>query len=79
MANNKFQALKDKLTHIADINYATAALHWDKETYMPKKVSANRSRQLSTLSEIAHKLFTEKSTGKLLNELQSASLTKLTQ
>lgn len=74
MANNKFQELKDKLTRIADINYATAVLHWDKETYMPEKGMANRSRQLSTLSEIAHKLFTEKSTGKLLNELQSASL-----
>ncbi|AYD48628.1 carboxypeptidase M32 [Arachidicoccus soli] len=54
---------------IADIRYATAVLEWDQETYLPSKGAAARSRQLATLSEMAHKLSTEKVYGDIIEEL----------
>ncbi|MBL7829551.1 MAG: carboxypeptidase M32 [Saprospiraceae bacterium] len=74
MTSKNYKLLEVKLQKIADINYATALLHWDKETYMPKKAAALRSQQLSTLSELGHSLFTEKSTGILLNKLEKENL-----
>lgn len=74
MATEKYNILAEKLRKIADINYAAALLHWDKETYMPPKGAENRSRQLSTLSEMGHVLFTEESTGTLLKQLADADL-----
>lgn len=46
--------LEKKLKEIADLQYAIAVLHWDQETYMPIKSSASRSRQIATLSTLAH-------------------------
>lgn len=60
---------KTKMQKIADVKYASAVLQWDQETYLPPKGADLRGQQISTLSEIAHALFTEDSTGQLLNEL----------
>ena len=46
--------LEKKLKEIADIQYASAVLSWDQETYMPIKSSASRSRQIATLATLAH-------------------------
>ena len=79
MAIKTYNDLVDKLTKIADINYSAALLHWDKETYMPPKGVANRARQLSTLSEMGHSMFTEKSTGGLLKKLKNEKLSETEQ
>lgn len=60
---------KEHLQKIADIKYATAVLQWDQETYMPVKSIRYRAQQIATLSETAHKLFTAKKTGQLLETL----------
>jgi carboxypeptidase Taq len=65
-----YAAYSDKLKKIADIKYASAVLQWDQETYLPTKGAEARSRQLATLSEIAHELFTAENLGSLLNELK---------
>ena len=57
------------LQEIADVRYAIAVLQWDQETYMPAKGSRYRAQQVATLSETAHKLFTAKKTGRLLQTL----------
>lgn len=57
------------LQRIADIKYASAVLQWDMETYMPSKSAETRARQIATLTEMAHSLFTEEKTGNLLKEL----------
>lgn len=60
---------------IADIRYASALLQWDQETYLPPKGAPIRGQQIATLSEIAHRYFTEESLGALMHQLlQSGKL-----
>ena len=72
MATTKelYEQYKAKMRRIADVRHANAVLQWDQETYLPKKGAAMRGQQLSTLSEIAHQLFSEEELGNLLTELQ---------
>ena len=64
-----YNQYKTKLQKIADVKYATAVLQWDQETYLPPKGNPIRGRQIATLSEMAHRQFTDEATGALLNEL----------
>lgn len=66
-----YEQYKTHLQQIADVKYATAVLQWDQETYMPPKGAAFRARQTATLSEWAHRLFTQESFRDLLQELKS--------
>lgn len=54
-----YEAYKTKMQKIADVKYASAVLQWDQETYLPPKGNETRGRQIVTLSEIAHNLFTD--------------------
>jgi carboxypeptidase Taq len=71
MATTKelYERYKGKMQRIADLRYANAVLQWDQETYLPKKGAPMRGRQLSTLSEMAHQLFSEDELGNILKEL----------
>src|SRR5262245_51918615 len=64
-----YQSYKDSMQQVTDVKYAAAVLQWDQETYLPPKGAANRGRQLATLSETAHRLFTDEKLGGILNEL----------
>ncbi len=64
-----YERYVQKMQRIADVRNANNVLQWDQETYLPVKGNALRGQQISTLSEIAHQLFSEESTGKLLQEL----------
>ena len=64
-----YSEYKTKMQKIADVKYASAVLQWDQETYLPKKGSEYRGRQIATLTEIAHQQFTDEKLGTLLNEL----------
>jgi len=68
-----YNSYKNKLQQIADIKYAAAVLQWDQETYLPVKGNDARGRQLATLSEIAHRMFTENATTQIIDSLASAS------
>ena len=57
------------MQRIADVRNANAVLQWDQETYLPKKGASIRGQQLSTLSEIAHQMFSENELGNILREL----------
>jgi|RhiMetdeSRZDD1v2_1073273.scaffolds.fasta_scaffold07208_5 carboxypeptidase Taq len=54
---------------IADLRYASALLQWDQETYLPPKGAPIRGQQIATLSEIAHRHFTDEKLGAQLQEL----------
>ncbi|HZF62909.1 MAG TPA: carboxypeptidase M32, partial [Chitinophagaceae bacterium] len=71
MANTKelYDSYRQKMRRIADLKNASAVLQWDQETYLPVKGAAIRGQQLSTLSELAHQLFSEPELGSLLQEL----------
>jgi carboxypeptidase Taq len=57
------------LHRIADVRAASAVLQWDQETHLPPKGAHFRGQQISTLSELAHDLFSKESLGNLLQEL----------
>ena len=65
-----YDTYKTKMQRIADIRAASAVLQWDQETYLPSGGASFRGQQISTLSELAHQLFTEDALGDVLNELK---------
>lgn len=73
MSNTRelYRAYQQEMERIADVRFATAVLQWDQETYLPAKGAAFRGRQISTLSELAHQMFTSEKLGSLLQELQA--------
>ncbi|HVI46628.1 MAG TPA: carboxypeptidase M32 [Chitinophaga sp.] len=68
-----YAGYQSKMQKIADVRNAMAVLGWDQETYLPEKGAAFRGQQLTTLSTIAHELFTEKELGDLLHQLKGAT------
>lgn len=66
---NLYEEYKAKMQKIADVKYGAAVLQWDQETYLPENGADRRGAQISTLTEIAHQLFTDEKTGILLNQL----------
>ncbi|MBV8255663.1 MAG: carboxypeptidase M32 [Chitinophaga sp.] len=71
---------KLKMQKIADVRNAIAVLGWDQETYLPEKGAGFRGQQITTLSTIAHELFTSEELGTLLHKLNGdASLDSVQQ
>jgi carboxypeptidase Taq len=64
-----YETYQTKMRRIADIKAASAVLQWDQETYLPPGGARFRGQQISTLSELAHQLFSEEPLGDLLKEL----------
>ena len=73
MANtlNLYNTYVERMQRIADIRNASALMQWDQETYLPAKGANVRGRQISTLTEMSHQLFTEEAFGDILKELSS--------
>lgn len=65
-----YEEYKKKMQQIADVRNATAVLGWDQETYLPEKGAAFRGQQLTTLSSLAHELFSREDLGGLMRELE---------
>lgn len=65
----RYQEYTAHLQKIADTRYAAAVLQWDQETYMPPNGAHFRAKQVATLSEISHEMFTRTSFKDLLLEL----------
>ncbi|HEY0610799.1 MAG TPA: carboxypeptidase M32, partial [Chitinophaga sp.] len=68
-SNELYSRYKEKMQQIADVRNAMAVLGWDQETYLPEKGAAFRGQQLTTLSTIAHEMFTATELGEILQEL----------
>ncbi len=68
-SNNVYELYVQKMRKIADVRNSISLLNWDKEVNLPKKGSNARSRQVATLSGIAHEMFVDKELGNLLNTL----------
>src|SRR4051812_3952944 len=73
-AMETYEVYKNKMELIADVKYASAVLQWDQETYLPPNGAKFRGKQLSTLSEISHRMFSDEELGKVLGELKSQDL-----
>lgn len=59
----------ESMRRIADVRFSIALLSWDQETYQPKSGAEFRSRQIGTLSGLAHDLFVDEKLGDVLNQL----------
>lgn len=68
--NQKLIQLRSLLAEISDLNSAAALLGWDQQTYMPSGSAHGRGFQIGTVQSIAHKMFTSRKVGKLLDILQ---------
>ena len=64
-----YELYKLKMNRIADVKNANALLQWDQETHLPPNGAKFRGQQITTLSEISHKLFSADDLGNLLQEL----------
>src|SRR3954468_14368429 len=64
-----YEKYQQKMQRIADVRNASAVLQWNQETYLPPKGAHFRGQQISTLSEISHRLFSEDELGDLLQNL----------
>ncbi len=71
--NKKYEKYVVIMQKLADVEHSIAVLSWDKEVNLPEKAASVRSRQVATLSGIAHEIFTDDLFGELLNELNSSS------
>jgi len=69
-----YSEYEQQLQKIADVKYAAAVLQWDQETYLPPNGADARGRQIATLSEIGHQMFTDDKIGHLLQDLLSTDL-----
>lgn len=67
--NNQIKKLVEKSRELKDLSGAIGLLSWDQETYMSPKGALSRARQLELLSGIFHDYATNKTLGKLLQEL----------
>ncbi len=66
---SNYENYVDIMQKIADVEHSIAVLNWDKEVNNPKKGVAFRTRQVATLSGIAHELSTDKKLGRLLESI----------
>lgn len=67
---DKLNDLKQRLHEVADLNSATAVLHWDMSTYMPPGGAPARGRAMATLNRLSHEKFTDPALGHLLDALR---------
>ena len=73
MSKTKYQSYVENMQKYADVEYSIAVLSWDKEVNLPTKGAPARSRQVATLSGIAHEIFTNKEFGATLQSLANDS------
>lgn len=69
----EYEALRNEMKRIADLQNAAALLMWDQETYMPEGGSGFRAQQLATLSGLAHDHFTAEENNARLDRLEKSS------
>lgn len=67
-----YEDYQKHIQQVNDLHAAAAVLSWDKEVNLPPKGAAFRSRQVATLSGLAHEQFTDTQFGEnIKNLLQS--------
>ena len=63
---NNLLVIFEKIVNLQNIQWQ---LHWDQDTFMPKRALLQKTRQFEILSEIIHKEKTSKELGFLLEEI----------
>jgi carboxypeptidase Taq len=71
-----YDRLSTRSKEIAYLGSATAVLHWDLRTKIPRKGHAHRAEQLSVLAKIRHSMATDPEIGELLAAMEGTQLTR---
>ena len=69
-----YEELLSEIERINAIESASGVLSWDQQVMMPEGGTPARSKQLSTLSSLAHELLVDGDVGELLEVLDAESL-----
>ncbi len=69
-----YERLLDEYRRISNVGNAAGILSWDQQVMMPEGGNPARSKQLSTLSAIAHEFMVDGDIGDLLDELDDEDL-----
>ncbi|MFB6070981.1 MAG: carboxypeptidase M32 [Halanaeroarchaeum sp.] len=69
-----YEDLLDRYRRIANLEKTQGLLSWDQQVMMPEGGTPARSKQLSTLSTLAHDLLTDDAIGDLLEDLDGTDL-----
>jgi carboxypeptidase Taq len=75
-AEKAYQQLITRTREIMTLGSAASILHWDQETYMPKKGVGHRSNQIGLIARLVHEQFVDPVVGALLSEIESSELIK---
>lgn len=67
----KYQALRQRLETVHNLDMSGAILDWDRETVMPPLGDGARARQLATLARLSHEIFTSQETARLIEDARS--------
>lgn len=71
MKNELFEQFRKRLVEFGHFGSASALLHWDQETYMPKGGNAMRSQTISFFHQYLHDLFLASEFVSMLKELKA--------
>jgi carboxypeptidase Taq len=69
--NPALPRLKQRLRDLHNLHQAGAVLDWDQQTFMPPRGVAARAETKTTITKLAHELFTAPETGELLTAAEA--------
>lgn len=75
-AEKAYEQLITRTREITTLGSAASILHWDQETYMPKKGVGHRSNQIGLIARLVHEQFVDPVVGALLSEIEGSDLIK---
>ncbi len=62
------------MKEIATLHSTAGVLHWDQESFMPKKGDDHRAEQLAQLDRLSHEWFTDQKIGDLISAVETSDL-----
>ncbi len=71
-----YSELKRRIREISVLYSTAGVLHWDQESYMPRKADDHRAEQLAQISRLTHEWFIDPKVGELLATVEQSDLAK---
>lgn len=75
-AQEAYTELKKRIKEISTLSSTAGVLHWDRESYMPRKADDHRAEQLAQISRLCHEWFTDPRIGELIAAVETSDLVK---
>ena len=72
-AHSDLDSLRERLREMDDLQAAASLLHWDQNTYLPRRGAASRGRHLATLERLLHERRVDPELRRTLERLERRS------